>query len=139
MDQRIELFKARLKHENQSVTAARLAVFEAMLDQEPLTMHELVQRCIAIDRASVYRTAALFEKLGIAERLNIGWKYKLELTDAFHHHHHHMTCISCSETVTITEDDDLERHLIATAANNRFQMASHQIEIKGYCENCQKS
>jgi len=99
-------------------------------------MHQLVARCSDIDRASVYRTVALFEKLGIVKRLQMGWKYKLELSDQFHHHHHHLTCLNCGKIVPLPADPELETKLRAIAAHERFKIRDHQIEIQGLCENC---
>ncbi len=100
-------------------------------------MQQLVAACPAIDRASVYRTVALFEKLGIIQRLQIGWKYKLELTDSFSRHHHHMTCQQCGRTIPFDESPELERQLRWLAASNRFKIRGHQLEIQGLCPACQ--
>ncbi len=88
------------------------------------------------DRASVYRTLALFEKLGIIQRLHIGWKYKLELTDRFTHHHHHLSCVSCGKVFTLQADHTLEARLQALAVANNFVAQDHQIEIRGLCSDC---
>jgi len=34
----------------------------------------------------------------------IGWKYKLELSNAFQHHHHHLTCLQCGGVTPLPED-----------------------------------
>lgn len=130
-----ELFRSMLKDAGQSITIARSKVFDALLRQEPLSMHELVQRANGVDRASVYRAVQLFERLGIAQRLNTGWKYKIELTDKFADHHHHLTCVQCGKTIAIGEAE-LEEMLDKLAAHHHFKPASHQIEIQGYCEDC---
>lgn len=130
-----ETFKLVLKEGGQSVTKARLRVFEALLDAEPLPMHELARRASDIDRASVYRAVSLFERLGIVQRLQSGWKYKIELTDKFSDHHHHLTCTSCGKTISINESE-LE-HLISKLANEyHFSPSAHQIEIQGLCQVC---
>lgn len=92
MSWQIEAFKSLLKQNGQSVTRARLTVFKALLGQEPMGMTSLAGRTEDIDRASVYRAVELFERLGIVQRLNTGWKYKLELSDKFNDHHHHLAC-----------------------------------------------
>ena len=131
-----ELFKSLLKDAGQSITTARMHVFDALDSQEPLSMHELVLRARGVDRASVYRAVQLFERLGIVQRLNTGWKYKIELTDKFAEHHHHLTCLQCGKTIAIGEAE-LEDVLAGIAACHRFKPSAHQIEIQGYCENCQ--
>lgn len=128
-------FRSLLKGQGYSITQARLAVFDALLGQEPLSMHELVARAQDVDRASVYRTIDLFERLGIVQRLNTGWKYKIELSDKFTDHHHHITCVQCGKTVAMNEHE-LERFIDLIAREQGFTPISHQIEIQGLCEAC---
>lgn len=136
----LDQFKATLKNHGQSVTQSRLIVFEALQDQEPLTMRQLINRCkVPVDRASIYRTVTLFERLSIVQRLQIGWKYKLELSDAFHHHHHHLTCRHCGSTIDLSEDTELETKLKNLADEHHFLMEHHQLEIQGLCRNCQNA
>lgn len=90
------------------------------------------------DRTSLYRTIDLFIKLGIAERINIGWKYKIELSDKFSHHHHHLTCINCHKIIDIPEESYFEDYINNLAKKNNFAITRHQIEIEGLCQNCKK-
>jgi Fur family ferric uptake transcriptional regulator len=130
-------FTNSLREHKKSVTAARRVVFEALQAQEPLTMRELVEKCIDnIDRASIYRAIELFEKLGIVQRLQIGWKYKLELSNNFNYHHHHLTCTKCNSIIPLPEDPILENRLEYLATQSNFKTIDHQIEIKGICLNC---
>lgn len=131
-------FKALVKQAGYSVTRARLAVFGALVGQEPLSMPELVGRVREVDRASVYRAIDLFERLGIVQRLSSGWKYKLELTDKFTEHHHHLTCTNCGRTVPLSEHE-FERFIDQTARLHGFTPTAHQIEIQGLCESCQRA
>jgi len=98
-------------------------------------MAELAARAKGIDRASVYRTIDLFEKLGIVQRLNTGWKYKLELTDKFAEHHHHLTCTRCGQTIAMNEAE-LEAVIERLSAAHDFLPTSHQMEIQGLCRQC---
>ena len=99
-------------------------------------MAELDGRAGGIDRASVYRAVELFERLGIVQRLNTGWKYKLELTDKFNEHHHHLTCLHCDRTISMNEAE-LEQLISRLATSHCFKPTSHQIEIQGLCDDCQ--
>jgi Fur family transcriptional regulator, ferric uptake regulator len=132
---RIDDFKTILKANQCSVTKARLTVFNSLVGQEPLSMHQLVEQARGIDRASVYRTVELFESLGILQRLNTGWKYKLELSDKFSDHHHHLTCTQCGRTTSMNESE-LEQLITNLAATHHFKPSAHQIEIQGLCRNC---
>jgi Fur family ferric uptake transcriptional regulator len=126
-----------LKKQGFSLTKPRQVVFEVLQHHEPQTMPELVAACGGkINRASIYRTIALFERLGIAQRLQMGWKYKLELTDLFAHHHHHLTCNRCSKIIPLNEDAVLEARLRTLARAQDFAPTDHQLEIRGLCADC---
>lgn len=103
-------------------------------------MHELGVRSQGLlDRASLYRTVSLFERLGIVQRLYIGWKYKVELSDIFSHHHHHISCLGCGKIVAITEEAEIEQLISNIAAQHGFNAQGHQLEVRGYCATCQKN
>jgi len=128
-----------LKQHQASLTSARRTVFHALLNQEAMTMAELVERTSGqLDRATVYRTVELFEQIGIVQRLPVGWKHKIELTDKFNHHHHHLTCTKCGMVTPLAEDETLEARLNELADIYHFKADSHQIEIRGLCPACQK-
>lgn len=132
----METLERYLKNHRQSLTKPRQTVFNALRGHEPQTMQQLIAACPDNDRATVYRTVELFEKLGIVQRLQIGWKYKLELTDAFSHHHHHMTCLNCGRVISFDETPELEQQLRWITADNRFKIQAHQLEIQGLCPRC---
>ena len=128
-----------LKQHHASLTAARKTVFHALLDREAMSMSELVTACDGqLDRATVYRTIELFEQIGIVQRLPMGWKYKIELTDKFNHHHHHLTCTNCGTVIPLAEDEMLEARLSELAQLHHFAAEGHQIEIRGLCSACQQ-
>jgi Fur family ferric uptake transcriptional regulator len=127
-----------LQAHNKRVTSARISVYEALQGKEPLTMKELVALCEQrTDRASVYRTVELFEELAVVQRLQIGWKYKLELGHNFSYHHHHCTCQQCGRIIPLSENEQLELGLQQLADELHFKMLDHQVEIRGACADCQ--
>jgi Fe2+ or Zn2+ uptake regulation protein len=132
----LEIFEKTLREARLSLTKPRRAVFEALQHHKSLTMSELVAACPDIDRASVYRTAEVFERLGVVARIPTGWKYRLELGEAFHEHHHHATCSSCGASIALPEDPALEKRLHELAKRRNFTLTSHQIELTGLCEAC---
>ncbi len=135
-----KMFIAALKNSRNSVTKTRSLVFIALLEKEPQSMGELYQTLKnKLDRASLYRTIDLFERLGIVQRLQIGWKYKIELSDTYNYHHHHISCGRCSMTIPVREDLTLEAGIKSLAMEYGFSGISHQLEIRGICQNCQKS
>jgi Fe2+ or Zn2+ uptake regulation protein len=138
MDTALTTLTTTLKSNSYSLTKARKTVFLALIDKEPQTMAELVKAVGGkIDRASIYRVIALFEKLGIVERIQIGWKYKLELSDVFRSHHHHITCVKCGRTQMFEESKLIEFELKQLAEEAGFTETGHQLELRGICTNCQ--
>lgn len=123
-----------------SLTGPRKIVFDLLLNQEPQSMQVITQRARGkVDRATVYRTIEMFERLGIVRRLNIGWKYKIELTDAFSGHHHHMYCTNCGRVYPLPENTMLETMIDTVAAKSGFSPRGHQLEVFGLCVNCSKT
>jgi Fur family ferric uptake transcriptional regulator len=90
----------------------------------------------SVDRASVYRTVALFERLGIVQRLSHGWKYSLELTDRFSPHHHHLTCDNCGLSIAFEEPALFKAIIFELSRAHQFTADSHQLEIRGLCSSC---
>src|SRR5579884_2302047 len=122
-----------LKNNGLSVTKQRLFVFKLLEVREPLTMYELYDLAKGrLDRASLYRIITVFEKLGIVQRINIGWKYKIELSDKFSDHHHHLTCLKCHKVIPISEAE-LETFISGLATSHKFKPVEHQVEVQGYC------
>lgn len=126
-----------LKQSGASLTNPRKVVFDLMLNKGPQSVQVLVQRGKGkIDRATVYRTIDLFERLGIVRRLNIGWKYKIELSDVFTGHHHHMYCTNCNRMFNLPDNPMLETMIDTVAAKSGFSPRGHQLEVSGLCANC---
>ncbi len=131
-----QIFEKVLRDNRLSITLPRQAVFQALQHHKSFTMAELVAACPKVDRASVYRARELFEKLGIIVRIPHGWKYRLELGEAFHEHHHHATCSTCGASIALPQDATLEKRLHKLAERRSFTLKNHQIELTGTCESC---
>jgi Fe2+ or Zn2+ uptake regulation protein len=135
-----ELLQKVLKDNGYSTTAPRLLVCESLCNEEPLSTNELAQKLHGqIDRASMYRTISLFEKLGLINRVYIGWKYKIELSDVFSHHHHHISCLNCGKIKAIHEEDEIEKLIHSLADTYGITADRHQLEIQGLCQDCRNS
>jgi len=129
-----------LKKQGYSLTAPRISVFASLAGKEsPITMSELISSLSdVVDRATIYRTIDVFEKTGVVSRLQIGWKYKLELSDIFLHHHHHITCIECGNTQSFHETEQLIQELQSIGNNKGFVIKTHTLELSGLCSDCHK-
>ena len=129
--------KKLLKASGYSSTHARKLVFTALFGSKPVTIQELeVELKQGINRASLYRIIALFEKIGVIHRLNYGWKYRIELSDDFNPHHHHMHCILCGILIDFDEPPTIAASIHALTSKYQFRVTNHQFEIEGYCHNC---
>lgn len=127
-----------LRKNGASLTKARRVVFDLLLNQDPQSMQVLVKRAESkVDRATVYRTVELFENLGIVHRLNIGWKYKIELSDIFQTHHHHFYCTNCGTAYDLPSNTMLETMIDSVVSKEGFAPRGHQLEVYGLCPNCQ--
>lgn len=129
--------RALLKKNGASLTKPRRTVFDLLLNQEPQSMQVLVKRAESkLDRATIYRTVELFERLGIVHRLNIGWKYKIELSDIFQAHHHHFYCTNCGNAYDLPSSTMLETMIDSVVSKEGFAPRGHQLEVYGLCPNC---
>jgi Fur family ferric uptake transcriptional regulator len=136
-DKTLALLKQSLKSKGFSLTNVRRTIFGLLWQSQPQAMNELMSRGRGqFDRASLYRTIKLFESIGIVQRVNIGWKYKLELSDSYLAHHHHLICLSCGRLIELKSDKKIERLIDELVELHNFTPTGHQLEIQGYCVSC---
>lgn len=137
MEQELKKLSASLQASGNSVTEQRKIVFLALLTNSPVSMQKLAAMVSPkVNRASTYRIIELFEKLGIVHRLQLGWKYQIELSDDYIAHHHHMTCIVCETVYEFEENTMIEHELKQVTMERNFVMQHHQLEIRGICNAC---
>ncbi len=119
-------------------TVARKAVFATLQDApKPLTLQEIAEKTKSADRASVYRTLELFEKLRIVSIVLIGWKKRFELAAPFKSHHHHIYCEYCSKVVSI-DSSSLEKLIKTISEQKGFHLHQHTLELSGICKSCKE-
>ena len=124
-----------LKKNHYSLTTPRKVVFEVLYSFGLQTVQQLISRSKSIDRSSVYRALRVLEDVGAAHRVPQGFKYKVELSDAFLPHHHHIACTQCGRHSDI-EQNKLEEILAQIAEENSYTLTSHKVELLGVCANC---
>lgn len=132
--------RALLVKNRASLTKPRKKVFDLLSGHGPQTTQVLIKRAgDSVDRATIYRTLELFERLGIVHRLNIGWKYKYELSDIFLEHHHHFYCSNCGKNYDLPANAMLETMVDSLASKEGFSPRGHHLEIYGLCPACSGS
>lgn len=118
------------------LTTPRIVIFNALKESDaPLSTAEIIRRCPAIDKVSVYRTIKLFESLNIVTVVTHGWKQSYELSPPFHPHHHHIVCENCGD-VTELQSPSIERLVDTLSKQYTFMPTSHHFEIHGICNKC---
>lgn len=132
-------FKNILSENGFRVTDAREATFKLLISPEPQSISQILSKAKGkVDRVSIYRNIEVFEKLGIAHRVYVGWKYKLELSDDFITHHHHLSCLECGKIIDIEDEKHIDDFIEEVAKKFGFKPRRHQFEVDGYCKDCQK-
>ena len=116
--------------------AARRQVVE-LLDGErcAVTALELDRRLAAVGRASVYRTLEQLEQLHLVQRVDIGGDAAgYERLDP-DEHHHHLVCEDCG-TLSPFSSEELERAIEAIGRGTDFNVAAHDVVLRGSCAAC---
>ena len=129
-------FKKLLKDNEYFITKPRLRLFALLHHHPEISIKQLVALANKNDQSTVYRNLIIFERLGIINRLRLGWHSKVELSDMFQHHHHHFTCLKCGQVTILPENSLLEDQINKLAASKNFSQTDHQLEIRGLCQSC---
>jgi Fur family ferric uptake transcriptional regulator len=89
-----------------------------------------------IDEATVYRTLASFEKMGIIRQVNLRREavyFELNID-----HHHHIVCVKCGDIEDFKESSEIEKILgRIVEKSSRFKIIKeHSLELFGLCKTC---
>ncbi len=111
-------------------TPQRIAVLEALNEEQHQSIGELRERCPQVGLVTVYRTLDLLMERGLVRRLDLGDGPRYELAE---NHHHHMICESCGD---ITEFDECPFDPARLPPDSAFEVNSHSVEVYGRCAVC---
>lgn len=120
---------------------ARTAVVEALARHDcavtALELEEELRRGRAsVGRASVYRALELLEELRLVQRLEAARGIAgYERVDPGGHHHHHAICRRCGRMEPF-EDRGLERAIGQVSEQVPFEVAEHDVVLRGLCKRC---
>jgi len=120
---------------------ARTAVVEALAGHSCAVTaleleDELRRRQVRVGRASVYRALELLEELRLVQRFEAARGIaSYERVDPSGHHHHHAICRRCGRMEPF-EDRELERAIGQVAEQMPFEIAEHDVVLRGLCERC---
>jgi Fur family ferric uptake transcriptional regulator len=97
---------------------------------------ELRERDVRVGRASVYRALEVLEELGLVQRFEAARGIAgYERIDPSGHHHHHAICRRCGRMEPF-EDRALEQAIGQVAEQVPFEVAEHDVVLRGLCERC---
>jgi Fur family transcriptional regulator, ferric uptake regulator len=105
-----------------------------------LTVQEIYDRVRAegarLGIASVYRAVDGLVDLGLVQRIDLGdGVARFERADPTGDHHHHLVCDDCGK-VEPFEDNGLEAALERVAGGRGFDVAAHDVVLRGACGDC---
>lgn len=126
----------RLDEAGYRTGAARREVVELLAGERcAVTALEIDRRLASVGRASVYRTLDQLEQLHLIQRVEIGGDaagYERVDPEA---HHHHLVCEDCGRLAPFA-DRSLERAIEAISRDADFEVAAHDVVLRGTCADC---
>jgi Fur family ferric uptake transcriptional regulator len=132
---------ARLGEAGYRRGGARTAVVEALARHGCAVTalqleEELRRRKVPVGRASIYRALELLEELRLVQRFEAARGIaSYERVDPSGHHHHHAICWRCGRMEPF-EDRGLERAIGQISEQVPFEIAEHDVVLRGLCERC---
>ncbi len=120
---------------------ARTAVVEALARHDcavsALALEEdLRRRKVHVGRASIYRALEVLEELGLVQRFEVERGIaSYERVNLSGQHHHHAVCRRCGRMEPF-EDRALERAIEQVSDLVPFEIAEHDVVLRGLCERC---
>jgi Fur family ferric uptake transcriptional regulator len=134
--------EAGLREAGHRASAPRAAVLGVIARQDcVLSAREIADELRGDGRevgvATVYRTLELLEGMRLLQRLEVGdgsARFEPALPGG-EHHHHHLVCDSCGK-VTPFEDPKLERAIDDLGDRLDYEVAGHDVVLRGDCPDC---
>lgn len=126
-----------MKVQGLRITETRKGIFKVLFNaKEPLTISEIVTQLPESHFVSVYRSVDALHKAGLIKLIPMGFKHKVELSDALLPHHHHATCDVCGSIKEIN-DQKIEAIVQQLAKEIDHKPTKHHFELFGICKKCQ--
>lgn len=116
--------------------AARREVID-LLAGEPCAVTALAidRKLDSVGRASVYRTLDQLERLHLVQRVEIGGDAAgYERVDP-DQHHHHLVCEECGRLAPFASPA-LEEEIARISRDADFEVAAHDVVLRGTCATC---
>lgn len=109
--------------------------YKGHFDPESLYL-AMREKGIKASRASVYRTLNLLYECGLVEKVRKTRQGTIYEQSIGRKHHDHMVCIRCGKNIEFYSEK-LEKLKQKICTEMDFIGTNHNLEIRGYCRNCQ--
>lgn len=130
-----------LRSKGLRITHNRTAILQTLLaSSSPMSLEEIREKALheghRPDYATVFRTMAALESLGLAKRvaLNRSCAY-FELVDP-DKHQDHITCTECGRITLLEEECPVHELEEKIAAQKGYTQLTHSLEFFGVCPDC---
>lgn len=125
------------------ITVPRRTVMEVLLYSEvPLSPQEIFKQGRTIHPklglVTVYRTLAMFDKLGLVRRVHREDRCHGYLP-ASPGHRHALICQGCGQAVEFRGSDDLQALIDRIEAGTGYRVDDHLLQLFGLCPDCQET
>lgn len=133
--------EARLRDSGHRSGSGRRAVIDVLARHDCLmTANDILAELQRSERrigfATVYRALETLTDLGLVRRVDAGTgSAAYEPVDPSGDHHHHVVCDRCGDVAPF-EDDALERTIEQLSGRLGREIESHEVVLRGRCENC---
>ncbi len=130
-----------LREDGHRVGAARETVVSVLARGDCcLTVPEIVDAARAQGRgvgiASVYRVVDLLAEKQLVQKIDLGdGRARYERAEVADDHHHHLVCNECGRVEPFA-DENLEAALRRVERETGFEVASHDVLLRGSCDDC---
>lgn len=137
----VDLALARLRDASGRTGAARRAVVDHLGRQDCCVSAQEIHDAVRaggtrLGIASVYRALEGLGELGLVQRVDLGdGVSRYERVDPTGDHHHHLVCADCGK-VEPFEDPALEAAIVGVAGGKGYDVAAHDVVLRGSCGDC---
>ncbi|NLM22310.1 MAG: transcriptional repressor [Peptococcaceae bacterium] len=124
-------------------TRQRSAILEILgQSDQPLAAEqvftELINKGIAVNLSTVYRTLDIFSAKNLATKLNITGENRTLFEYNKDVHRHYLICLGCKEIVPI-KNCPLKGYEKSLAEETNYAIAGHKLDVYGYCPKCNQN
>jgi Fe2+ or Zn2+ uptake regulation protein len=139
MDDLVRAGERRLRANHKRLTPQRKVVLTILAEAGGhLDAHDIYEQARDRDErlslSTVYRTLSVLKETGVVRELHLGDEhhhYELDGKDG----HSHLVCLNCGRVIEVDSSPFAEAATI-TGKDHGFEVASAQVELRGYCSRC---